>query len=505
MTGDLLAEALLRTLGIGFSVALCSGFLAILFSWLLVRTDLPGARFFEKWLSVPYSLPAYLLALAWMVLGNPTVGLLKDFLPSDGITSLWGIIFVETSVAFVFPFLELTSGFRRLDPSLEEAARLSGATPLKAFLKVGLPLLFPALLSGMMLSFLYAISSFGVPALLGMPARKLVVTTLIYSQFRLGGSDGLKQGLLLSLGLLAVAVLALALLKSYDRYRIRRFGTPRLASGKSSRHSLVRLGRYRYGFALLPFTWITLTLVLPWGALALSTFAAGPGRYQLEGWSFSHLQELWQLPLLTESVINSLGLALTIASLVTVLSFWMGFKEIRRGCAIARTTSEILLLPFASPGSTIALLWLTATSLLIPGFSVPLLALAVCCALKYFAIGIRAFRTAFAQIDPVLEESARLSGAGLWSLLGRIWAPLLSGTATSVFFLVSMPVFTELTMSVLLTGPGASTLGTLLFQLQEYANPSAAAALAFVLLTVAMILALTLSSGRTTDQERPSA
>jgi iron(III) transport system permease protein len=95
-------------------------------------------------------------------------------------------------------------------------------------------------------------------------------------------------------------------------------------------------------------------------------------------------------------------------------------------------------------------------------------------------------------VDPVLEESARLSGAGTFALLKRIWWPLLTPTTLSVLFLVAMPVLTELTMSVLLTGPGASTLGTLLFQLQEYANPQAAAALAWVLLTGALLAAFLL-------------
>ena len=124
----------------------------------------------------------------------------------------------------------------------------------------------------------------------------------------------------------------------------------------------------------------------------------------------------------------------------------------------------------------------------------PLLALFVTCALKYFAVGIRAYRTAYRQVDPVLEEAARLSGAGTGALLIRIWRPLLKSTTSSVLFLVAMPVLTELTMSLLLTGPGASTLGTLLFQLQEYANPSAAAALAWVLLSMALLISLALST-----------
>ena len=106
-------DALSNTLWIGTAVALLSGLFAAFFAWLLTRTHLPFAPVLERVLSAPYSLPAYLLALAWMILGNPTVGFLKDFLPSSGITSLWGIILVETSVAFVFPFQELTAGFKR--------------------------------------------------------------------------------------------------------------------------------------------------------------------------------------------------------------------------------------------------------------------------------------------------------------------------------------------------------------------------------------------------------
>jgi len=501
-SSPLLLDALLRTLGIGASVALLSGMLATVLAWLVVRTDIAGGRWFERWLSTPYSLPAYLLALAWMVLGNPTVGLLKDLLPEGGITSLWGIVFVETSVAFVFPFLELCAGFRRLDPALEEAARLSGAGVISILRRVSLPLLMPALISGMGLSFLYAISSFGVPALLGMPARKLVLTTLIYSQFRLGGPEGLQKGLWISLLLLGFSALVLASLNLHQRRTLKRLGKTAIATGRASRESRVRLGRFRHAAALLPGAWVTLTLVLPWLALGLSALAQGPGQYHLSGWSLAHLQSLLAHPLLLESLINSVLLAASISLLVTGLSFFMAFKEVRRSCKIARSLSEMLLLPFGTPGSTLALLWLVAMAFLLPGTSVPLVALFVTCALKYFAVGIRAYRTAYGQVDPVLEEAARLSGAGTSALLIRIWRPLLKSTTASVLFLVAMPVLTELTMSLLLTGPGASTLGTLLFQLQEYANPSAAAALAWVLLSLALLISLALSARRSpTAQE----
>ncbi len=98
-----------------------------------------------------------------------------------------------------------------MDPSLEEAARMSGARPWRVFRDVSFPLLWPPLVNGMCLSFLYTLSSFGVPAMLGMPVRQFVLTTLIYSQFRLGGMAGIASGLRLSLILLVMAMLVLAL------------------------------------------------------------------------------------------------------------------------------------------------------------------------------------------------------------------------------------------------------------------------------------------------------
>ena len=109
--------------------------------------------------------------MAWIVLGNPSVGLLRGWLPAGGSYGFWGIVCVESCVAFAFPYLELRAGFSRLDPALEEAARMSGAGPFGVLRDVSFPLLRPALLNGMLLAFLYALSSFGGPALLGIPVQ----------------------------------------------------------------------------------------------------------------------------------------------------------------------------------------------------------------------------------------------------------------------------------------------------------------------------------------------
>src|SRR6185436_18151664 len=98
--------------------------------------------------------------------------------------------------------------------------------------------------------------------------------------------------------------------------------------------------------------------------------------------------------------------------------------------------------------------------------SQPLLLIALAYALKYAAVGARSLVAAYRQVDPVLEEAARVSGARTVRLLWTIWLPLLRPTLIGVWLLAALPMLTELTMSVLLTGPGAATLGTVLFQLQ---------------------------------------
>ncbi|HTL11163.1 MAG TPA: ABC transporter permease subunit, partial [Bdellovibrionota bacterium] len=156
-------EAGTRSVTLGLGVAAASGSLGVAMAWLTARTDLPGRRYLETLLSVPYALPPYLLAMAWVVLGNPTVGLLKAMFPSGGIYGLGGMIWVLTTVAFAFPYLELKAAYGRLDPALEEAARMSGAGPGRVFLQIALPLLWPSLLNGMCLAFLYSLAAFGVP------------------------------------------------------------------------------------------------------------------------------------------------------------------------------------------------------------------------------------------------------------------------------------------------------------------------------------------------------
>lgn len=485
-------EALLRSLSLSLAVALISGVAGCLVAWLVTRSDIGGGRALSGLFSMPYAIPAYLLGMAWIVLGNPAVGAIKEIFPASGIYGFHGMVLVESTVAFAFPYLELKAGFERMDPSLEEAARMSGARPWRVFRDVSFPLLWPPLVNGMCLSFLYTLSSFGVPAMLGMPVRQFVLTTLIYSQFRLGGMAGIASGLRLSLILLVMAMLVLALSNRLVGLQRRRGGA--IMGSRVTRPGLVRLGGGRFPVSAAAWAVFAAAVVLPWGALAFSALAPVAGNYSPSEWTFRNLDYVLALPEFREALINSLALSLSVATFVVGSGFLLAFAAVRRGSRAAGWIIEAMGVPFSTPGTVIAILlifvstWAAAAmGRLGLSFDSPLFWMALAYALKYCAVSARMLAAAYRQVHPSLEEAAVVSGATTFILLRTIWLPLLSRTVLAAWFLTALPMFTELTMSVLLTGPGGATMGTVLFQLQEYADQPSAAALAWILLSAALM------------------
>lgn len=476
-------EAILRSLELSGASALLAGLLGAPFAWLITRSDFAGRRFASNLLSVPYALPPYLLGMAWVVLGNPTVGLLRAWLPAGGSYGFWGMTWVLASVGFAFPFFEMRAGFDRMDPALEEAARMSGAGPLRVFFDVSMPLLWPAWIHGMCIAFLFSLASFGVPAILGMPVRQLVLTTLIYSQLKIGGQAGFAQGLRFAGVLLLLAGAALGISAWLTRLQGSRDAA--LSGGKSSRASLVRLHflpRLAASFGVWGFFFVA--VVLPWVALGLSALAPVAGNFKISDWTLKNLGSILKMSEFQQALFNSTVLACGVATLICCTGFLLGFYSTRKKSAFATWAIRAMALPFATPGTVLAIGLIAVFSGL--ASSIPWALMAVAYTLKYSALGARSMALAFSQVDAVLEEAARVSGASTWRLLADIWFPLVKKSFVTCWILSALPIFTELTMSVLLTGPGAATLGTVLFDLQEYADQPSAAAMAWMLLSLAI-------------------
>jgi iron(III) transport system permease protein len=482
-------------------VAFLSCLIAIPSAWLVERSDIPGAKWLRALLTFPYIVPSYLLAVAWIILANPDVGWINQWARSllgiprlMNIYSLGGIIFIESTALFPILFIAFRTSLRSMDPSLEEAARLSGASPVRVFRSITLPLLRDGLLLALVAVGLASLASFGVPAMIGGPARVFVLTTGIYDLLKQGTLEGFHGALIVAL---RMAIAALVIVVGSKFFLGKKMS---LVGGKSSRPSLVELGAWRKVASGALWTLWLLIVAFPLSVLVFSSFQSDPNRFalsslSLRAWKYVVLS----LPEFREAIVNSFGASILTAVLVLLVAIavallkWSGqtFKR-RSRRAFSRIIEESSFLLYSIPGTVLALLLLLFSARMgalgLFRISDTLFILVLAYALKYSSLGLNTLIPTTMLIHPSLIESAQLSGASFVQRLGRVWIPLMRPGLIAAGLLVFMPCLSELTMSVLLYGPSTHTLGVVLFQLQEYADrPSAAVVGTLLLVTVIAI------------------
>ncbi|NMO13819.1 iron ABC transporter permease [Pyxidicoccus fallax] len=488
--------ALGNTLGISAGAAVLALVLGTPLSLLLFRTDLPLRGAFTVLFTLPSAIPAFIWGMGWLSLASPRAGYLNRLL-GEGAFDIYGpagIAFVEGLSGLPLVLLAGAAALRRVDPALEEAARVCGASPVRALLTTTLPLALPSLLSGTVMVFLMAASSFGVPYLLGISASPptRVLTTRIYELVLLGGDVGLARAAALATALLLLTPLALV-----ATWALGSSGRVRLSAGKGMASRPFPLGRAR-GPALAVVGVVCGVLVLlPLGAILLTSLQRSFGAEL--AWRELTLAH-WSGVLLEPRTLRATGRSLLLAAGAGGLVCLLGLAAavLQRGFRRLGAGVEALAVwPYAVPGTVVALALLLAFSrdlrfILLERVAF-VLALAhtpwlllIAYAAKYLALGARNSAEALAQIDPSLAEAARVSGAGPVRAFVDAPLPLLRPALTVAFVLAFLACATEITMSVLLVPAGSEVLGTLLFELQSYADPAAAAVLAcaFVALVV---------------------
>ena len=212
-------EALLNSLILSGGVTVTGTIIGTLFAWLVTRTDLPFKRAMKLLFLVPFMLPAFIGALAWKMLLSPRAGyinrLFMDVFGFDGplfdIYSYAGIILVETMYLFPFVFIQVSGALERMDPTLEESARISGADLFTITRKITIPLVMPSILSGALLIMLYSMAHFGTVAVLGVETGIYNIPTLIYEKIHqsAGSFESIRTATVLATVLVATAALIL--------------------------------------------------------------------------------------------------------------------------------------------------------------------------------------------------------------------------------------------------------------------------------------------------------
>lgn len=495
-------KAAKNTLLVSGCVGLLCLILGLPLSWLLTRTDLPLKSNFRSWFCLPYAIPPFVGAIGWIILANPVSGVLNQWFGLNlNIYSFWGLVWVEVSFLFTFVLLSALNILDRMDSSLEEAARLSGASGLRVFLDIALPILKPAMISGFLLSFLATAASFGVPALIGGPARIYLMTTQIYTYQRMGTSQGMQMSIAVSV-LLGLSTLVLL----YSAQMFFGRGKNYTVGGKSSRASLVPLKKWKWPIVTALSGLLFVIFVLPILGVLLSAFSSVQGSWSLSQLSLQNYSRvLFDTEETIRAITQSLMLGLAAAVICTAFSFFFNYFLHHTNWKGRNISTVAVSIPFSTPGTVLALAFILTFSQGYFGFGPSLyntLALILLAYIvKYMSLSLKTLGDGYQQIHPSLEEAARISGASWFRTLFTIYGPLLKTAMMASVFLVFMPVISELTMTILLTGPGLETIGTLIFQLQEYSDMGGGGAAVLSSLVVLFILVLnfslkTLSKGR---------
>jgi iron(III) transport system permease protein len=464
------------------STVIFSTFISLPLAWLFTRTDVPGKSFWRTTFCLPYAIPPFLTAIAWIYLANPSNGLLLEIIPGLNIYTMSGLIFVMTASFYTFILINLLSSMENIDPSLEEAARISGAGAMEVFFRITLPLVTPSLISGMLLAFLSAIASFGIAALIGNAAGITLMTTQIVLFQKMASYTGLKLAGILSLSLLVLALSVFIL----DHLISRRFRFS-LVTGKVARPSLIELRKNKKWALLFLATLAFIFFVLPVGSILYAALSRVQGEHSFANLGIQNFEtiflktdETWR------AVKNSFLLALGAGAICTFFGYFLSQSGKVVPGPVNKIKEVFIAIPYAVPGTVISLaLILTTLSLRLPLYNTLGIILLAYFA-KFLNFSYRIVNDGVSQVDKTLIDAAEVSGASSFQIFLRIWIPILRPFLMASFFLVFMPAFSELTMTVLLTGPGNETIGTLIFQMQEYGDASGggAAVLAFFVLLV---------------------
>jgi iron(III) transport system permease protein len=482
-------QALVNSLILGAGSAAFATLLGTLLAWIVVRTDTPFRGLLEVAALVPFICPPFIGALAWTLLGSPNAGLLNQWARKllgierlVNIYSLGGMVLVIGLYTAPFVLLIVGGALRSMDASMEEASMMAGAGQAATTALVTLPMVAPAILAGAFLAFVLALEQFGVPAVLGLPARIPVLTTKIWTTIS-EYPPQYGQGAALCVVLLVLTVVGVVLQRQLLRRR--RFTT---VTGKGARPRLVRLGGLRWLTLGLGLLYLMAAMVLPMGTLILASFRSVWTQQIV--WSQLTLNNygyiLLKYPLSRLAMTNSILLGVGGATLGILLAAIVSFLVLRARLPGHRTLEQVAMLPLAFPGTVLAYGMLRAwiqPPLVLYGTMWILLAAYIG---RYLPYGVQSTSSNLAQIHPELEESSLMSGASWLATFRCITIPLLRSGILAGWILLFVSFLRELSASVLLYTPKQVVLSVALFDLWASGDIGYLAALSVLMIVVAV-------------------
>ena len=460
---------ILNTLAYSIGAALFSIGLAFLLAIIVQRTDAPFRRFANYSILVVLALPWLIEDIAWTYLLSPKIGLYNLLLsrltgldPSLlNVYSISGMIWVMGLSLTPLAYLIISSPLRGIDSRLEEASAISGARVRTTLLRIDLPLVFPAIISAFLLSFVIANEAFDTAAIIGIPGRVFILTSSIY--YYIEGIFPPNYGAATAYAVILVAI-TLAAIYLYSRSTVlsQKYQTVR---GNSRNATVLRLGRWRWlggAIILVYFFGYPVPIIVTLVFASLHSFW---NPIQLPPLSLQNYAAFLNYPLVTQGALNSAIVAFTTVGATLFLAFFVGYFASRRRGWIGRLGELATSLPLGFPTIVlgVGLLWALV------GSPIPIYgtvwALTLAYTIRYVPIITRFLSGPLAQIQVGLEEMSRICGAGTGTTMREIIYPLLKPALLSAGLYVFIVSLKDLGAAVILISPGSVLLSAAIFDL----------------------------------------
>jgi iron(III) transport system permease protein len=470
------------------SAAICC-LVAAPMGWLVARTDMPLRRTVRALVTASFVTPPFLGAIAWELLAAPNSGLLNQaFRAVTGaeqdeylfnIYSLSGLIFVIACYTFPYVFVLVANALDRIPADLEDASSILGGSAWTTARRVTVPLAMPAVLAGALIAFLQAMTLFGSPAILALPAGFHTMTTKIWSLFQYPPKAELAAAASLPL-----LVLTILLLRA-ENFVLGRRGYS-VVGGRQGNPRLIALGRWKWAALAVVFIVLLNPVFLPYGALLNAAFSPVASQFVTLGTLTLHNIEFvfFELSATRLAFENTLILCTSAATVGTVMAVVIAYVTARKAIAWHKALGFLATAPVAVPGIVLGVglfLSYTRPPFVLYGTLWILLIAFVTIALP---AAYQQLYSAFRVVNPDLEEASRILGASRLGTLARITAPLLRTSVIATWCFIFVGVIRELSAAIMLFTSQTKVISVLIFDLNESGDLGAIAVLGLIMLVV---------------------
>ena len=513
---SLFYQPALNSLSISVGMTAFSLIAGCFFAWLIVRTDIPFKGFFSTVMIIPYIVPSWTVAMAWITVFNSekyggTPGLLHILFgvnPPDWIIYGYIPIVISLGVHYVpYFFIMLRGALSNVDSRLEESAELLKASKGEILFRITLPMVLPAIGAAFVLTFSKGLGEFGTQAFLGLPIRYYTFSTRIYASLenQLYG-EGYVLALILIIATSFVVFMNQMLLGTRKRYVT--------ISGKGSRKKPIALGKWRIPLTILILAFIIIFVFGPLFILGLQTFmknegSLSPDNFTLHYWigksdpSIAEGQPgIFRNSTILAAIKNSLSLAGLTCIISGFIGILIGYTVVKgRKTFLAKFIENLTFTPYLIPGVAFGGIYLTIFARSwgpIPSLYGTFALLVLVCVIKYLPYSSSAGITAMHQIDPSLEEVAVVHGIGWAARFRKIIFPLAKSGVLSAMLLTFITTMRVLDLVILLVTPKTTLMTSIIFRYstQEFIQHAYGVMLLIVLIIISGHLILQKLGGK---------